>query len=393
MALACVHDNSRITYHDCQGADRRIHALVIGVGRYLDPDSRYGTRLQSLPGAAFAGYRFAHYLINEFQAQEPNGRRLATVRLLLSPLQRERAEMDQGLLYEPAERREAAVALQDWADDCDRDEQSLAVLYVAGHGVALGKSSSLLFLADAPAERSLSYGAINLAQTERLMGDCSARDNLFLYDCCAVPSNVVPNNQSRALSIDEFPSDQARKRRVSLLCINAARVGTKTFAIGRDGTLLSRSLLGEYQDRAGDDALLRIAGELVANAGFGITPNRLGSMLTPRLQEIARARNAPAEGYEATLTGKYSLDPITLPLPTPSFPVTLREVRRGRTGPIALSLLDFAGGQQPLTPDAKDVEVNVVAAGDYTLQITDAGGSPTFRKLQVTGPTELSVGL
>lgn len=390
MSPPCKHVETLLAHHDCQGDDRRIHALVIGVGRYLEAAPRYGTRLESLSGAALAAYRFAHYLINEFQHQEPHGRKLATLRLMLSPLERERDTV-KALPYEPAERKEVAVALQDWANDCNTDDQNLAVLYVAGHGVALGKSMSLLFLADAPTERSLPLAAVNLAVTEDRMSDCAAKNNLFLYDCCAVSVDVIPHDDHEgALAITSFKREKDGKKRTSLVCVNAARVGTKTFAIGKDGTLLVRGLLGNYGDRAGDDALLRIAGELVPDVGFGITPYSLGRMLSERLQDIATKKGAPAKGYEATLTGKFEASPITVPDPTPKFKVTLTGLRSGRTPPVAVALLN-EGGSNPLITDGDDVEVRFVAAGDYMLQVSGSREGPTFHKLQVTRPIERPV--
>jgi hypothetical protein len=397
----CAHDETFLAYHDCQGDDRRIHALVVGVGRYHEAAPRFGTSLNSLPGAALAAYRFAHYLINEFQFQEPRGRRLATVRMLLSPLDREDVA---ALRYGPAERKEVAVALQDWADDCNTDDQNLAVLYVAGHGVALGKSTSLLFLADAPGERSPAQAAVNLTLTEMRMSDCAAKQNLFFYDCCAVPESVVPHNQSGALAIDEFSGSDGGKR-VSLVCVNAARVGTKTYAIGPDGTLLARGLLGDYRDRAGADALLRIAGELVPSPRFGITPTRLSQMLPQCLEGLASERKIP-EGYEPTLTtesadgiigqydpiaGRYEPDVITVPAPTPMFKVTLRELRSGRTPPVAVTLLDTQDRSIPLATDADDVEVKFVPPGDYMLQVSSSGGPPMLKRLVVIGPIDRAV--
>lgn len=387
MMPACEHDEKLLARHDCQGDNRRIHALVIGVGRYSEAAPRYGTSLDSLPGAALAAYRFAHYLINEFQHQEPDGRRLATLRLMLSPLERELATV-QDLRPKPAERKEVSVALQDWAEDCNTDPQNLAVLYVAGHGVALGKSTSLLFLADAPTERSLALAAVNLTLTEDRMSDCAAKNNLFFYDCCAVPPGAIPHHQESALAITEFPVQKDSPRRIGLVCVNAARVGTRTFAIGEDGTLLARGLLGNYRDRAGDDALLRIAGDLSSTKhGFGITPSSLSEMLSPRLQEIADERNAP-KGYEATLTGRLLADPITVPDPTPEFKVTLKGLRSGRTSPVAVTLENHEGELIPLSTDGDDVEVTV-PAGNYWIQISGSGRRPT--PLQVTGPVEWEV--
>ncbi len=115
--MTCEHDTTFQLHHDCQGEHQRIHALVIGVGRYHPPAGRRGTRLPSLNGAALAASRFASYLINEFQRQDPNGYRLATLRLMLSPLSQENSIVE-ALLYRqrqtqkhgPAERAEVAVA-------------------------------------------------------------------------------------------------------------------------------------------------------------------------------------------------------------------------------------------------------------------------------------------
>lgn len=391
MASACAHDVASLAFHKCEGINQRIHALVIGVGRYYDAAPRFGRKLDSLPGASLGAFRFAHYLINEFQAQEPRHRRLATLRLLLSPMKREEATVA-GLPYKRAERKDVAIALQDWADDCDDDDQNLAVLYVAGHGVALRKSSSLLFLADAPTERSLAQSAVNLAVTEARMRNCAARDNLFVYDCCAVPPGDIPTNQEGAIAINKFPKKKKEggKKRAGLVCINAARVGLGTFAIGSDGTLLARGLLGDYRDRAGDDALLRIAGEL-GSGQFGITPARLAEMLSPQLEKIALEKKVPADGYEASLTGKFPPGPITVPRPTPEFEVTLTGLTSGRVPPVSISLLPLEGGTVPLSPDARDIESLPIPAGDYTLQINSSGRDPTFEKLQVTRPMSRAV--
>lgn len=374
------------------------------MSKYHDPAPRYGTRLPSTAGPAVAAHRFARYLVAEFQRQTPPGCRLATLRLLLSPMRREQ-EAVSGLSFGGAVRGDVSVALQDWADDCHTDPHNIAILYVAGHGVALGRSTSLLFLADAPAERSLALAAVNLSLVEARMADCAAKKNIFFYDCCAVGAGTIPRDQSGAMAVGDFPATPDGRKRTDLICVNAARVGTETFALGVEGTLLSRGLLGAPRGAAGprtagEDALLRTAGELVPSVGFGITPARLRAELPGRLQDLAEA-HAKAGGYEPTLTaaappfdhttGQFGPQVITVPSPAPKFPVTLRGLHTGRTPPVAVDLLDFDGGSTPLTADAADVLVELVRPGDYTLQVTGAGQRPKHQKLVVTGPIEREV--
>jgi hypothetical protein len=414
----CVHapDDPSLAHDDCQGDDRRIHALVIGVSMYHEPAARYGTRLPSMAGPAVAAHRFARYLLAEFQEQTPPGRRLATLRLLLSPIRGEKLTVTTsgngtlkktvaGLSFGDAVRKDVSVALQDWADDCHADPRNIAVLYVAGHGVALGRSTSLLFLADAPTERSLALAAVNLSLVETRMADCAAEKNLFFYDCCAVGADTIPRDQSGAMAVGDFQTKPDGRKRTDLICVNAARVGTETFALGVDGTLLSRGLLGAPRSdagprTAGEDALLRTAGELVPTVGFGITTGRLRAMLPARLRNLAHANGKPG-GYEPTLTveaspldhltGQFGPQVITVPEPAPKFPLTLRGLRTGRTPPVAVDLLDFDGGSTSLAADAADVLVEEVRPGDYTLQVTGADQAPKLQKLVVTGPVDREV--
>ena len=414
MPVTCEHDTTFQLHHDCQGERQRIHALVIGVGRYHPPAPRYGTRLPSLNGAALAASRFASYLVNEFQRQDPNGYRLATLRLMLSPLSQENSMVD-ALLYGqgqtqkhgPAERADVAVALKGWAKDCDTNEDNLAILYVAGHGVILSKGISLLFLADAPAQASLAQAAVNLVLVEERMNTCAAKKNLFFYDCCTVRPEEIPDDPASAMTTPVFPKPPAgKKTRASLVCVNAARPGAETYSINDEGTLLARGLLGEYRGHAGKDALLRTACEIVPDIGFGITPMRLNYMLPLQLLKIADEQKIPrgnsepnvlmdhnsrgADGLPGWMSGRYAVEVITVPDPVPEFDVTLTELRTGRNPPVSVwRLVD--GKWELLTADADDVEVFAAPAGECKFKIAGDDSHTLTQNLTVSGPTMAAV--
>ena len=298
------------------------------------------------------------------------------------------------------------MALQYWAKDCNTHEDNLAILYVAGHGLALSKSTSLLFLADAPIEVTPAQAAVDLTTTEKRMSDCAAKRNLFFYDCCAVREKAIPDDPSGAMTIAEFKPKAGQKTRASLVCVNAARVGAKTYSIPDGGTLLARGLLGEYQGSAGNDALLRTAGELVPDIGFGITPLRLHYMLRQQLPKIATEKSIPGKDSEPNvlvdrssqdiddlsgwISGRFGPDIITVPHPVPEFDVTLTGLRTGRKPPVSVwRILD--GKQELLKADADDVEVFPSPAGENRFKIAGTDSRTTRQDLMVSGPTNKAV--
>jgi hypothetical protein len=380
----CEHDSRYMDVDDCQGPGGRIHAIVIGVGKYSAP--RKGRKsFDSLPGAALAAYRFARYLKHEFR--EPEGRSLATLRLMLSPMERD-GDLT-SLTAGPATSREVGIALQDWANDCNTDDQNLAILYVAGHGVALDKVVSTLFLADAPEQGNDYIGAINLSMTQDNMAGCAAKDNIFVYDCCAVGSDDMPDlTGAGGVFITSFPP--GGKKREHSVFINAARVGRKTFALNENGTLLTRGLLGAYTDRVGEDALLRTAGDIIDDR-FGITPYQLGVDINPKLRDILRSISHPDEKYEATLKGDLPVAHIAFPEPVPEFEVVLSDVLTGRTPPVKVWFEDYLTGQkrQP-RDDAFDGQEIWLPAGEYVACVESKEGQNRY-SCKLVKRRELSV--
>jgi hypothetical protein len=387
---ACTHDddnNKYLVYDDGQRKGGRIHAIVIGVGKYCPPRRRRwreGKPFDSLPGAARAAYHFARYLKKEFH--EPEQRPLGTLRLLLSPVDQE-SDLT-SLKVAQATRRRVGNALQDWADDCNTDDQNLAVLYAAGHGVALDKAVSTLFLADALEEGNEYLGAINLCLVQDYMAGCAAKDNIFVYDCCALSAEDVPTvTGAGGVFIEEFPGE-GKKRQTSVF-INAARVGTETFALRARGTLLTCGLLGTYTTCMGEDALLRTAGDIIEDR-FGITPYQLKQDINPKLRDVLRSIKHPDETYEANITGQHPLAHIAIPQPTPKFEVVLRDVLTGRTPPVTVWFEDSTGKKWVGSDNALDGQKVPLPAGDYDAHVQSAEGTQRY-KCKLVKPRELLV--
>ncbi|WP_112236832.1 hypothetical protein [Kribbella monticola] len=372
----CGHDETILAYHDCPVDMPRIHALVIGVGRYIEPRDSRKKPFSNLPGAARAAIRFAKYLIDEFH--DPEGRSLGTVRLLLSSLEDEDAELG-SLSSGGASTLEVSLALEAWGDDCHQNEKNLAILYVAGHGVALSRGINTLFLSDAMLWGSEYQGSLNLISVDEGMAGCRAKDNIYVYDCCALPPNEISEMASiGGLYMKPFPQPGPReglKKRDSVVYINAARVGTSTYAIGLGGTLLSRGLLGDFREHTGDDALLLTAGEIVDN-NYGITTSRLKEALPTRLMELLEALKGDPRGYEPSVTGNRGpARALTLPQPPPSYTVVLKGLHEGRDLPVSLVIQDGQGAVLREEPNAPDEYSTDLEAGEYFAFVAGAGAT------------------
>jgi hypothetical protein len=386
--IACTHETSELWYHDCQRAGGRTHAIVIGVGDYCAPRRRLFARMKiwdanrplpqfaRLPGAARAAYRFASYLKNEFH--DPEGRSLATLRLLLSPVEDEKNLNSEA---KPATKLGVGDALQQWARDCDTHDHNLAILYVTGHGVALVDEVSTLFLADAHEHSNVYKGAINLSHIHEVMKErCRAKDQIFIHDCCALRPGAVPAMKNAAgLSVTLSNPDQKTKGNEHSTLIRAARTGTETYALHDQGTLLSRGLLGDYTTKMGEDALLRTAGNFRDNR-FGVTSQQLHADMNNKLREILASLKRKDSHfkydprYEASITGTQTVSHIAIPEPAPKFDVELQDVLMGRKPPVKVWFLDGKGVEWRGTDDARDGERIPLPAGIYNAWVQGADG-------------------
>lgn len=178
--------------------------------------------------------------------------------------------------------------------------------------------------------------------------------------------------------------------------ICAAKAGTQTYSLGGQGTLLSRSLLGEFVEHTSEDALLRTAGEIhPRDLTFGITSRVLNGAIAPQFAKLAPARGLATE-YEPSVFGSWDGEcPVTIPAPPPTFEVTLTGLlRNGRTSPVSISFVRQGGAasrkQDPVVVDEDRVSIPL-EAGKHQITLTSSTGVAASVEVAVDRVLELEV--
>ena len=176
------------------GADTPVtHALVVGVSHYpylSGPEaSAFGTDfgMVDLTSAANSASGIAAWLLGEFSRPE---RPLATLRVLLSPAEGETlhpalvAAMGEPT---PATREAVEDAFAAFKADCKANPDNFAFVYIAGHGVQLTTSASVVLLQDFahPDHGEELIGAIDVAGCHRgLSGGSYPNHQIWFADAC-----------------------------------------------------------------------------------------------------------------------------------------------------------------------------------------------------------------
>jgi hypothetical protein len=166
----------------------RLHALVIGVGDYhhlgLNP-ARPATFLSDLPPLSIttpAARRLAGWLETRYTNTD---RPLGSVELLLSPAETMQRADGSDVDVEDATMANIEAAFARWYKRCDTDENNIALLYFAGHGISTMASQFLLPSdfgnPDLPDEWK---NCIDGTGLQSGMAKCEANTQLFFIDAC-----------------------------------------------------------------------------------------------------------------------------------------------------------------------------------------------------------------
>ncbi|WOX12553.1 caspase family protein [Streptomyces sp. N50] len=170
---------------DSSGPGPRVHALIIGVGRYRhldggDEPASYDTlvydQLTSPPVSAAA---FARWVRDELRhpVAEPG-----SVDLLLSP--GETSDPGGESMHVEVPSADAVVrAVDRWRSRCDSDPENVALFYFSGHGIDNG--NPLLLLEDFARNRSrILDAALDRIDLVAGMRTCKAAYQYYFVDCC-----------------------------------------------------------------------------------------------------------------------------------------------------------------------------------------------------------------
>lgn len=177
----------------------RMHALVVGTSfyQYL-PDRLEDPPLTDKPTLgltrvttpAIAAYGFARWLRDSYHNPRAP---LASVRLLLSPSEREKQAQPElaalGPSVLPATRDNVLKAVNRWARACGSSRDNVAVLYAGGHGVQMTiEDGGIVLLEDfAAPDDSVLAGSLNIASVKRGMaGPTMAKHQFYFVDACRI---------------------------------------------------------------------------------------------------------------------------------------------------------------------------------------------------------------
>lgn len=169
------------------------HALVIGVSYYdhfadgPEP-SELGWQwgMPQLTCAARSAAEVANWLATDYTANNRQ-RPLQTLRVLLSPAPGEKLPPLRGVSYKPASSANVEEALREFVDDCKRNADDVAFVYIAGHGVQLTGHEAIVLLSDAGNPRHLTVleGAINVTACHAAMSHADTASTQFWFvDAC-----------------------------------------------------------------------------------------------------------------------------------------------------------------------------------------------------------------
>lgn len=269
------------------------HALVIGVSEYIhfdDGSQPTGNgqllNMAQLSAAARSASEFAAWLVDHRNhASAP----LSSLRVLLSPSPGEVIHPTIAPLLHgdhSATLDNVHDELIEFRDVCNLHQDSTAVVYVAGHGVQLTKTGSLLLLNDcgSPGHARLLEGALDMAGVHAAFNHPgTAKTQFWFVDACRQEPAVAARFESMggALSLDE-PTGVADSTALFL----AATTGTPAFARPGGVTLFNEALLEALHGG------IAVEPEPGVSDKWHVSTHGLVRHLRQRVKALAAAENA-----------------------------------------------------------------------------------------------------
>jgi hypothetical protein len=235
---------------DTPGEGARVHALVIGVGRYrhlpggevpADHDTLVYDQLTCPPLSALA---FAHWVMNSLRHPVAGA---GSVDVLLSP-GRTAGPDGCGQHVEVPSADAVVRAVDRWKDRCDSHPANVALFYFSGHG--LDNGGPLLLLEDFARSRNrILDAAVDLEGLVQGMRACLASQQYYFIDACRERSARL----SRLHATHTLPLldiEEADERRSDLAVIEASVSGGTAGGLPNEVSDYTRALLDALDGRA-----------------------------------------------------------------------------------------------------------------------------------------------
>jgi hypothetical protein len=249
-------------FQAARSADPAYHALVIGVSQYRHlaggrgplSDDPLAQGLGQLSAAATSAARVALWIRDHF---DPPTAGKGSIRLLVSPSPGE--VLPDHISAPPATTDEVSTALFEWRRDVRADEDNVALLYVAGHGIQTSMEGGILLLEDFGRPFALTplAGAVDIESVRRgIVSDPNLPDThtpklqFYFYDACRVIPPATENYFVLNAGITLEVPRTKRLPKASLVSFGA-RSQSSAFADPKlRSTLFSRALLDCLNSRA-----------------------------------------------------------------------------------------------------------------------------------------------
>jgi len=242
--------------------------------------------MAQLSAAARSASEFAAWMLKKYSHQNAE---LGSLRVLLSPSDNEVIHADiaaHGAKVLPATLANVEQELIAFRKLCDRNPQNVAVVYVAGHGVQITKSGSILLLHDCGSDNhaTLLKGAIDMASVRAGFNHANTAQTQFWFvDACRQEPDVAERfeDMDGGLRLDE-PSGSASGSTLFL----AATTGKPAYARIKGITLFWEGL------QWGLNGGMAVEPEEGISENWHVSAHGLNKKLKPRVSELAEAENA-----------------------------------------------------------------------------------------------------
>lgn len=352
------------------------HVLVIGVSEYQHfeggnspTDTGQSLRMGQLSAAARSASEFAAWMLNEYHRSDSE---LSSLRVLLSPAAGEEIhhDIDAKLAEESAATiANAKSAIKSFRTACDSHKENIAVVYVAGHGVQVTKSGSILLLSDCGSEDHLTVleGALDMAGIHAGFNHPNTAQKQFWFvDACRQKPAIARHFEDMVggLSLD-IPDGIAECAPMFL----AATTGTEAYARIGGVTLFNEALLWSLrghnasppEDNFSDAWHVSVQG-LVKRLGFRVKALAELEGAEQTVDPAGRLNDAVFHEYPDTPAVYLQIDLI---------PDTANNKSKG----------SLRNDNEVLINEQLDWPiVSQVAAGLYEIQVTSPTGFKSFNK-------------
>jgi hypothetical protein len=385
--MALVFDNR----HNLEG-EAGLHALIAGVSRYRHlpgggaPPAKEDWRLPQLTATALTGYKIYRWLVDR---RDRLPKKLATVRLLLSPSGAEAQKIAEGMGEIRQALADSGAKLQDNASPCTLDnftaeavgwrddaaaggEEGVTFFYFAGHGIQRKNNDPVLLPEDfanptLPILRNtITFNSLFDGMVPPPAGEPRiARTQLYFVDACRViPPELVKYQLPNIADVLDARLGGVDDRSAPIFYGTVSN--TKAYAKSGQQTLFSEALLECLEGFAGT-ATNEVDEE--GYARYCVTVNSLSEALNQKVAAV-RALGVDQEFYP-TQRGR---DAIIVSLPKPPDVECILEVEPGTAARlIGIELADAHGASVPgwkLSPVVPHPHRGVLRAGLYALEAT-----------------------